>query len=339
MRTVDYSVIVAGTAALMGLQAGDLQSEDFALLRQFHDRRLQVAWEIHDWPDLMRLEQRYFRQFYSSATAYVAGDERFYLPTGKYYQALQSSTGQTPANADGTPHYPYWAECATGYSGDLYAVGTAYTVGTIVRNPVNAYYYICIEDHTAGATLDTSFFARLTEFNRVIDYAQTGQTAIAEVFRMMDRSPNLTTRVSEVPFTISATGYQVHQAIASVWIEYRIRRSALIGATFDEEAVYASGQQALYTDETTGIYNFYNCLETTTAGESPESAPDKWQLVEIPYIFQQYLIQGAYADWLKADGQEEKSGANESMAASFLELEADKLHRQQKQTRRLNFRS
>ena len=59
-------------------------------------------------------------------------------------------------------------------------------------------------------------------------------------------------------------------------------------------------------------------------------------MVKVPYIFQQYLIRGAYADYLKAIGNNELAQPEDVAAESVLMLETDKLYRQQGQIRRLN---
>lgn len=94
MRTVDYSEVLHGSAALAGMRPADLAPEDFALFRTFHDRRLQRGWELLKHPDLCPVEQRYYRQIWASGTAYVATDERYHIASGKYFQALQASTGE-----------------------------------------------------------------------------------------------------------------------------------------------------------------------------------------------------------------------------------------------------
>jgi hypothetical protein len=48
------------------------------------------------------------------------------------------------------------------------------------------------------------------------------------------------------------------------------------------------------------------------------------------------LIQAGYVDWLRSDGQLAKAVAEEAAALAILELEADKLQRQQKQVRRFD---
>ena len=94
-----------------------------------------------------------------------------------------------------------------------------------------------------------------------------------------------------------------------------------------------------YADPVTAVGNFYTCTATTTAGQSPATTPGKWTLVALPYLFAEYLVQGGYADWLTQDGQTDKAAAVEGMCEQLLEMEADKLQRQQGQVNRLNFKS
>lgn len=50
-----------------------------------------------------------------------------------------------------------------------------------------------------------------------------------------------------------------------------------------------------------------------------------------PYVFSEYAIMGAYADWLLADGQMEKANVASQRAENFMLNELDKLERQQRQ--------
>jgi hypothetical protein len=140
MRTVDYSDVLCGSAALAGLQVSDLSPAEFALFRAAHDRRLQVAWECHRWPEICRYEQRSFRAPWDAAHAYAAGDEVLDIPTLTYLQALQASTGQPPTIAN-VVNQAYWAPCQAQYQADDYVAGTNYAVGAMVRNRAdNAFY-------------------------------------------------------------------------------------------------------------------------------------------------------------------------------------------------------
>jgi hypothetical protein len=95
----------------------------------------------------------------------------------------------------------------------------------------------------------------------------------------------------------------------------------------------------VYFQDATGTGDFYTATGTTQAGQSPATTPAKWAVVALPYIFRAYLMQGGYADWLTSDGQTEKAAGVEPAASELLELEADKLQRQQQQTDRLTWLS
>ena len=336
MRTVHYSEILYGTAALAGLSPGDLDAAAFGLLRTFHDRRLQVAWEIHRWPDVCPIEQRYYRPLYAAATAYVAGNERYDLPTGHYFQALRATTGNAPTVA-GVENSAYWAECKNGYDAPDWVTNTAYAVGAQVKDPLTGYYY---QVHTiypaAIALIDLTKLGRLTPFNRYIPYTQTGSTSIGEFLTATNRDPRITTQTTSFPFWLSADGAQFSSpAPNTLWLYFRTRRDTLTGNAWDSTAAYASGDQVYFAATSGGVGDFYTANQSTTAGQSPATSAAKWTVVSLPYFLRGYLIQGGFADWLISDGQTDKAAAHEAFALEFLELEADKLQRQQQQVGRL----
>ena len=65
--------------------------------------------------------------------------------------------------------------------------------------------------------------------------------------------------------------------------------------------------------------DFYDALELSNPGESPSVAPSKWDKVEIPKLFERYLVRRAYSLALLADGQNDKSAAEERAAMGMLE--------------------
>lgn len=344
MRTCNYSDVLAGSAALAGLGSGDVGAAEFALFRTFHDRRLQAAWEIHRWPELCPVEKRYFRPLWDSTTSYAATDERFDVASNKYFQSLQAANLNHAPTTAGVENSAYWAACAAAYSANDWATLTVYAVGNQVRNPATNEFYQCITAHTAGATFDATKFGILTPFERYVAYVQTADTgtapaAIGEYVRATDKNPYVTTKLTELPFDLSPLGAHFVRVLTSltfIWLEYRVRRPALSGDAWDSTTVYASGQQVYFVDSV-GVGNFWTANATTAAAESPTTTPSKWDVVELPYIFRGYLIQAGYVDWLTADGQASKAMLNEPMAQGYLELEADKLQRQQQQTRRFNW--
>ena len=68
LRTVDYVDVLSGTADLCGLDRDNLATAEFRELRQTHDRRLQTAWEADIWPELVRVEKRYYRPLWAGGT-------------------------------------------------------------------------------------------------------------------------------------------------------------------------------------------------------------------------------------------------------------------------------
>lgn len=341
MRTVNYSDILRGSAGLAGMNyvpgdaASDIGVQDFRLFRTFHDRRLQAAWEIHRWPDLCPVEQRYYRQLWAVGTTYAATDERFDLASGKYFQSLHATNlGNAPTIA-GVENSAHWAECKNGYSATDWLTGTAYVVGNQVKDPLTQLYYQVHTAHTAGATIDLTKMGLLTPFQKVIAYTQTGETAIGEYFVASNKDPRITTQCQYFPFWLGPDGavFDVN-APNTLWLYFRIRRPELIGDFWDSTAVYTSGRQAYFVTAA-GAGNFYTANQTTAAGEDPETDPDKWDVVELPYFLRGYLIEAGLADWLTGDDREEQQAQHEAFATGYLELEADKLQRQQQQVRRL----
>jgi len=335
MRTVNYSEILYGSAALASIQPADIDASIFALLRTFHDRRLQVAWEIHRWPDVCAVEFRHYRDGWEEGKIYEAGDELYDAVTGRYYQALRAAP-ITPPTTAGIVNKSDWAECAMSYTAVNWVAGTNYVLGDQVYDPVTENFYQVYSAHTSGSTIDLTKMGRLAPFNRYVAYVQTNQTPIGEIFQATNRDPRQTTQMTRLPFWLSSDGAQFQASAPSgVWLLFRRRRESLAGDAWNTDLTYDVGQQVYFTWTAKAFGNFYTALEPCAAGESPLSTPSKWLVVSLPYFLRGYLIQAGYADWLISDGQTDKATIHETFAMSFLELEADKLQRQQQQVQRL----
>ncbi len=343
MRTVSFQEVLQTAVGQDGQLLTDLQGADFKKLREFANLMLPVAWEMESWPELMRSEQRWFRAFWAVGTAYSAPTssaavEVYYPPARRYYQALRASTGEEPATISGstvTENSAYWAECKSEYSGNDWADATVYAVGTIVRNPDDERYYQCHTGHTSSSSLDGTKFGILTQFERYVSYTQTGKTAISEVTRVTDKNPRVFTAVEEYAFALNQNGVQIVPAVTSVWLEFSIRCPRLFGDTYSTTASYSAGDQIYYSSATT-LGNFYDCISSATAGQSPDTHAAKWQVVELPYIFKAYLALAMYATYLQGpDGQLDKAQLVNGQARNALSLEASKLFRRQGQVPRI----
>lgn len=140
MRTTDYSDVLRGSAALAGIPLSELSPAEIIQFRTAHDRRLQVAWESHRWPEICTYERRSFRAPWSATTTYAATDEVLDIPTLNYLQALQPSTNQPPT-INGVVNGVYWAVSKLQYQADDYISTGTYAIGSQVRNPVDGLLY------------------------------------------------------------------------------------------------------------------------------------------------------------------------------------------------------
>lgn len=172
-----------------------------------------------------------------------------------------------------------------------------------------------------------------------------------EVLNCYDQDPLLTTRAMPLSYRIYNDGSVVKLVFGSdpstVWGEYRVKKPDLTGDIWDSSVAYSVGAQAYFdSGSNTGTAvpvpgkphygNFYECLTATTAGQSPSTHPAYWQKKELPYVFGSYISRGMYSDWLRSEMQIELAQIAEAEAASFLEMEVDKVLRQQKQSNRIN---
>jgi hypothetical protein len=324
MDTIDAERILNGAASLAGLAREEITGEEFRNLRDWLSRRLVAGYRASKWPELMHWEKRLFRAPWSSVTTYANGDEVFWGATQKYYQCLRGHSNIQPTDGSGVVTAGYWAEAATSYSADNWDSGTAYNQGDQIYYPVTDLFY---QVHTSGAagTLPTNatVWGVLTEFDRYVGYEQAGKTKLGDVLKCTRYSPKVTTRNWEVDFGLSENGVQIGEDLASVVVEWRDRPSVLKGEVWDEETIYTGGSSQVYfkSEDEGAAGNFFDCVTTTAAGESPETTPAKWELVEIPLFLERYLVQGLYADWLKGDGQSDKAAIEEGQANFYLQEE------------------
>lgn len=316
VRTVTYLSVVNRAIALFG---GDVSNPELALLTRanlFFQRHAEAFLERYWWPEWMRTEERQFAQDYDASTAYVVGDVRYYEPSGKYYQALRSTTGNAPATgASYVTNTAYWIEALATYSGDDWADATAYTAGTVVRNPANGLYYACHTAHTSSGSLNTSNFGLLTPFIKVIALSQSWETnTIGDVREIWDANPKASTTCGTYRWSMDEDGVFVRTSQGKVWVEYRRPIPTWSGSNYSASATYSAGDIIYFTDG-----DYYEALASTSAGESPTSAAAKWSKQEVPGFLAEALSTAVAADLMLQDGQEDRYGRMLRRAEALIE--------------------
>jgi len=173
-----------------------------------------------------------------------------------------------------------------------------------------------------------------------------------EVYAIWFRDPVSTTRAINVPFSIVHTDTEERLIIDSnvngdLYIEYRLEPVVIEGEPWDSSTAYFVGSQVFFDSgsSTGGLNpaegkpfsgNFYTCLVNNT-NTDPSLNTTNWKKVNIPYIFGQYISRGCLADYMRSEGQFDSSQVAEAEAKYFLDLEIDKIVRQQGQVQKYNF--
>lgn len=164
-------------------------------------------------------------------------------------------------------------------------------------------------------------------------------------------NPLKSTRAVSIPYRLFDYGNGVVLNFPTdpdaAWAEYRLRPPSLTGDLYSNTVFYVIGSQVYFDSGSgTGTFqpmpgrpyngNFYNCIVATNAGETPLTHPAKWQKVEIPYAFSNYLARAAYSDWLRSEMQPDVAQIAEQEAESLLVQLIDVVVRQQRQNGRIN---
>ena len=239
-----------------------------------------------------------------------------------------------PESSTGTTSVGWWHPCQASYSGTTWTPATAFAAGAVAYYAVNDTYYACHTASTGNLPTNTSYFGALTVFDKYVGYAQTGFTAIGDVRDVYSKNPLVNKTYATSNWTLTQNGVQVPNGPNVVWLEYRTRFAPLIGGDWASGSAYAVGDQVLFTSGS--VKNFYTCAVVTTAGQSPTTHPASWTILEIPYLFQPYMVHGAFADVLRMDGQMDKAAQQERLAEQYLEIEAAKLFNLQPQQQRMD---
>lgn len=199
---------------------------------------------------------------------------------------------------------------------------TAYADGDQVYHAATTAYY---EANTATLSSDvpgaSSKWDAVTTLDAYVGLEQTGQTAIGLVRGIYRENPEFTENPRRLTWRLGQHGiHLVDEGVpASVWVWYKIRPSEFNGSDYSSSATYAIGARKYYTSASAGFEgDFWTCAAATTAGQNPETNPEKWTRVEFPALFRPYVVNGAYADWLRGDSQTDKAMVEDQAAEQLL---------------------
>jgi hypothetical protein len=175
---------------------------------------------------------------------------------------------------------------------------------------------------------------------------------VGQVIAVWSRDPLASTHAIQKDIeTIDDGIYLVNELDTTVWVEHRPDAPVLMGDPWSSTQAYNPGAQVYYdAGSSSGSIvpvqgyaiqgDFYTYVGTTPS--SPGSAPTigAWEKVKIPRLFADYMAQGAFSDYSRAQGTQDVNtlGFIENRAEDAKDHALDQVLRQQGNTRRINFR-
>lgn len=334
MEITKYSDIVKRVCALSQRVYSELSNDDNDLIMVYVDQRMKLIWEYFDWPELKRVEKRYYRALYASGTQYNPGTEVYYPTENKYYQALQQTTGNAPTSA------AHWYESKKSYSADPWQAGASYVAGDIVEYASDGLTYACHTAHTSSGTLiptatgGNSRWGLLKEFDQYVGWEQTGENKIGDIIEVWNNNPRTNNKAVPVSYYQSENGIQLIEGPNVVYVEYRKRLPMLLYKTWTTGAGYVSDDVVRY--EPSGAeFDLYvaNSAHSADSDNDPEESGGPWSKIEIPRDFSAFLSHGAAANLLQVDEKEQLAMAQEQYADQALTELVGRIERQEQQTK------
>jgi hypothetical protein len=134
----------------------------------------------------------------------------------------------------------------------------------------------------------------------IVAFEQVGEDAIEAVFNVYANSPMNIQVPCPLRHEMTAQGVQI--IAGEQQSQYYVNGVAQNSLS----ATYDVGDQIYFTDSRSKG-NFWKCTEDTTAGQSPDTNPELWEVLPIPASLFQSIVYQAFSDWLISDGQMEKS--------------------------------
>lgn len=173
-----------------------------------------------------------------------------------------------------------------------------------------------------------------------------------EIMNIWDKNPLVGTRARVVPYVIQVTDTEERLVVLKnytegLYIEYRIEPIEFKGNPWSNSTEYSAGAQVYFdSGSNSGTLqqvegkdysaNFYECLLLNT-NHIPSQNPTVWKKINIPYIFGPYLSRAILSDYLRSEGQFDSAIQADNEAKLYLDMEIDKIVRQQGQNQNFTF--
>lgn len=176
-------------------------------------------------------------------------------------------------------------------------------------------------------------------------------TGFGDIISVSKYNPRVTARATDVKWYLDNDGTNdriiIMDSVDPVFVEYRLPVISLFGDPYQATSVYSPGAQIYFdTGTSSGSYlpsstaassgNFYTCLSATSQGQNPNSSPEKWSKIEIPYFSADWIVRGVFSDYLRSESQFDSAALAEQEAEAAKMTQVDRVLRGEGQIRRMN---
>lgn len=190
------------------------------------------------------------------------------------------------------------------------------------------YYKNTSGGNTANTPSANADWTELTEFVPNIDFQQTGENEIGQVFRVTEKDPRENLNQNSVAFSLRDDAILIdYRKENFYWIEFRQQCPLIDARKWSSSETYYNGD-VVYTYSTSlAKGRFYKAKEdsvTTTPGTDLQ----RWEQIHIPYFTGPYLEHAIASDILLVDEKIELAGIQMRARDRALEQEMQRVKNQ-----------
>ena len=354
MRTSTYADYLTHVSALIGVDQADFQSTELTFLNVFFNKAIRKIWESNSWTDISPKGEV---RFPNNLLTYYNDITQGTWTTSGITAVPNTLANPLDSNVTATQIVESPITSNHGYSNSFNILpNNTYRVSGFIRPNQRNFAVVTVSDGAASwvAQFDTlnCVAMSLTGTNSV---AAIGRTANGFLFWQLAfvSSSSATQGAFTVDLsTDGSTTYYIGIATSGAYVWGHTAFNLSINSP---SSYYIPWQQAgesgidamfeVWGSDPGGYLNPYRlAYNTTTQGvellgpmrcapvytwyrqQRPIYTTDPAQT--FPYIFFEYCVHSAYADWLEVEGQTMKAQAIRGYATSFIDDENDRQERQ-----------
>tara|TARA_B100000886_G_scaffold303110_1_gene233564 strand:- start:10715 stop:11707 length:993 start_codon:yes stop_codon:yes gene_type:complete len=321
MRTIPYSQVERGLAAIAGIDPANILAHEKIQFTEFINDAVSFIWNYYPWAESTRVEKRYFRPEWDEGSDYEIGDIVYYQ--NKYFKKFADDSYIELQNWDRSQGP------SISWDNDPFIYGTG-------ENPEDSTVW-----HETGDifTADTWQETGLYEIGSLVSYEDEIYVCIAQLGRMPANAPDSSlylVNFSQNGINIdNRTYWQKVDTTFERFIGYEQEGEEIIGTVFSVHAEdpryysappmnFQNGREGIYVD----LHTETNYVWVKFREEPPVYSSDEPEAEVLNYLAPA-IKNYAYRSFLISDGQNEKAVLQGELALDTLVREVDKLAHQQ----------